>query len=165
MEGLGIHQPRREAPLNHNTFNTSTEHVVASILGEVALDPLYHDATMESGQTSGREHKADIYSAYYVEAVPEFMMDRQRKMDRASQIRHWMNIPPCARSHTALGKQYFCNNILIRYQAIKKNLPEKSDGCTTKKTFTLQHALQCKVGGIVIFRLNKVRDSLAPMTT
>ena len=63
MAVLGIHQPRIEAPLNHNTSTASTAHAVAAILGVVDFGPLYHDAAMTAGHTSDRSHKADIYNA------------------------------------------------------------------------------------------------------
>ena len=45
------------------------------------------------------------------------------------------------------------------------DIPDKYDGCAPRKLFTLQHSLQCKVGGLVTGRHNKVRDSLALMAT
>ena len=38
------------------------------------------------------------------------------------------------------------------------HLPKTCDGCTHQ--FTLQHALGCKKGGLVIFRHNEIRDEL-----
>ena len=87
------------------TYRVSTAHAVADILGGVAFNPLSHDATMTSVQTSDIVHKVDIYSARYVEAILEFRMDSQRSIERASQVVHWMNILPCARSHRALGEK------------------------------------------------------------
>ena len=66
---------------------------MATILGEVAYDHLYHDTTMYSGQTYDRAHKSYIYSTHYVEATLEFTMDRQIAMERACKVGHWMNPP------------------------------------------------------------------------
>ena len=76
MERLGIQQPSREATPNQNISRASTAHAVASILGEVALDQLYHDMTMKSGQNPGRAHRAVTYGAKYAEFTPELTMDR-----------------------------------------------------------------------------------------
>ena len=57
MVVLGIHQPRREAPINHKISRASTAHAVVTILGEVDFDPLSNDAAMASIQKFGREHK------------------------------------------------------------------------------------------------------------
>ena len=40
-------------------------------------------------------------------------------------------------------------------------IPIKCDGCSAN--FTLQYALDCKTGGLVIQRHNKVRDCLGDM--
>ena len=66
VEGLLINQPIIEAPLNHNTSRAFTEYEVVAIMVEVALYPLSHYETIESGQTTGRVHMADIYSYHYV---------------------------------------------------------------------------------------------------
>ena len=62
----------KEASLNHNTSRARTTHAVTSIPGEVNFDPSSHDANMISGQTIVSAHKADIYSAHYVESTSEF---------------------------------------------------------------------------------------------
>ena len=77
MTVMGTNEPIIEAPLNHNTSRNNNVHVVAAILEEVAFNPLSHDATMTSDQTSGRVHKAEIYSVQYMEAMLGLTMDRQ----------------------------------------------------------------------------------------
>ena len=86
MSGLGIYQPRRESPPNHNIYRSSTPHTVTDILGEVDFRPLFHDATMISVQVSVRSQKVDKYGAQYVEFMSEFDVDRRIEMDRSSQL-------------------------------------------------------------------------------
>ena len=80
MSGPVIHQPRREAPLNHNTSRAINAHAVEDILGRVDLNILSHDETMTSGHKYGRAHKSDTYRTKYLESTPEFTMDSQREM-------------------------------------------------------------------------------------
>ena len=94
MAGLGIHQPRRDTPLNQNTSREITAHAVTAILGEVAFNPLPHDANMTSDQTYGRAHDTEIYVTHYVEAMLEFTIHRQRKMEISSKVGHCINTPP-----------------------------------------------------------------------
>jgi hypothetical protein len=46
----------------------------------------------------------------------------------------------------------------MRYGIAPPDLPASCDGCEAR--FTLQHALGCKKGGLVIFCHNKIRDEL-----
>ena len=46
----------------------------------------------------------------------------------------------------------------MRYGITLPDLPDVCDGC--EACFTLQHALGCKKGGLVIFRHNEIRDEL-----
>ena len=163
MTGLVIHHFRKEVPLNHITYRVSTAHALTAILGEVDFNPLSHNMTMISGQTFFKARNADAYGAQYMESTSEFTVYRHRSMVQESQMGNWFNILPRTQSLTDLGKQEFCNKVLIHYQAIPKELQEKCDGCATNKPLTLKHALQCKVGGLVTGRHKGVYKSLSLM--
>jgi hypothetical protein len=64
---------------------------------------------------------------------------------------------------TELSTEEFCDAITIRYGELPLNFPQKYDGYDAP--FTLQHALGCKKGGLVILRHNEVCDKLAHLTT
>jgi hypothetical protein len=57
----------------------------------------------------------------------------------------------------------FHDVITIHYGELPSNFPQKCDGCDAP--FTLQHALSCKKGGLVIIRHNEVQDKLAHLAT
>jgi hypothetical protein len=61
-----------------------------------------------------------------------------------------------------LGTHKFRDTISMRYGDAPPDLPVRCAGCNA--TFTLQHALACKKGGLVIFYHNKIRDELVNMT-
>ena len=68
-------------------------------------------------------------------------------MEIKIQVGHWINIFTRVQSQMALDKQEFFNNVLLRYQVIPNNLPDKFDVCVTNKPFKLQHSIQFKLGG------------------
>ena len=65
---------------------------------------------------------------------------------------------PLEGCHFVLAPVQFRDGLAIRQPSC---IPIKYDGCSAN--FTLQHALDCKTGGLVIQRHNKVRDCLGDM--
>ena len=88
-----------------------------------------------------------------------FSEGRTRSLERAKEAGKWLSVLPQARNDTVLGETEFRDNLLLRYRCTPTNLPKKCDGCD--KSFSLQHALQCKLGGLILARRNEVRDALS----
>ena len=57
----------------------------------------------------------------------------------------------------------FRDALAIRYHQPLSKLPADCDGCGG--VFTLQHALDCKKGGLIIQRHNEVRDALGDLAS
>jgi hypothetical protein len=66
----------------------------------------------------------------------------------------WLSVLPSIVNGMELSAEEFYDALTIRYNELPSNFPHKCDGCDAH--FTLQHALGCKKGGIVIFCQNKV---------
>eukprot|EP00957_Ditylum_brightwellii_P086941 6617413-Ditylum_brightwellii.AAC.1 len=62
-----------------------------------------------------------------------------------------------------LGKDEFRDMILYRYRITPKNLPEICDGCG--KQHSLQHALQCRTGGLILGCHGNACDDLGHVST
>eukprot|EP00957_Ditylum_brightwellii_P173690 13224539-Ditylum_brightwellii.AAC.1 len=62
-----------------------------------------------------------------------------------------------------LSKDEFRNQVLIYYAIMPKDLPNVCDGCGNQHS--LQHALQCKIGGLIGGQHNKVQDDLGLVGT
>ena len=60
----------------------------------------------------------------------------------------WLNVVPLESCHFDLVPSQFRDGLAIPYQRQHSCLPTKCDGCNAN--FTLQHALDCKTGGLVI---------------
>ena len=72
----------------------------------------------------------------------------------------WLTALPISRQGFALSKQEFCDALYIRYGFQLKRLPSN---CVCGATFSVEHAMTCRLGGYVIRRHNDVRDTLACM--
>ena len=71
---------------------------------------------------------------------------------------NWLTVLPVARHHFNLSPTEFCDALALHYQRPSFRMPAYCDGCGA--TFSLEHALDCKKGGLVTQRYNEVRDAL-----
>ena len=69
----------------------------------------------------------------------------------------WLTTLPLQSCHFDLAPVQFS------YLRHPSNLPAKCDGC--RANFTLQHALDCKKGGLVILRHNEIRDCIGELAS
>ena len=63
-----------------------------------------------------------------------------------------------ATCHFDMAPAQFRDGLAIRYMRDSTDLPSKCYGCGA--SLTMQHALDCKVGGLVIQRHNEIRDCI-----
>ena len=66
-----------------------------------------------------------------------------------------------SQDHFDLTAQEFCDALALRYQKPLLNVPSNCDGCGSP--FTLDHALICRKGGLIIQRHNEVRDAVGDL--
>jgi hypothetical protein len=74
----------------------------------------------------------------------------------------WLSVPPSTVNGTELSAQEFHDALSMRYREAPPDLPASCDGCGA--LFTLQHALECKCGGLVIFCHNEIKEELVHMS-
>ena len=85
---------------------------------------------------------------------------RKRAIKRAicGKTSAWLAVLPLATCHFDLAPAQFRDGLVISYMCDSTDLPSKCDGCGA--SLTMQHALDCKVGGLVIQRHNEIRGCI-----
>jgi hypothetical protein len=74
----------------------------------------------------------------------------------------WLSVSPTTTMNgTELSVQEFRDALLVRFDKMPTYLPTHCDGCY--KPFDLHHRLECKKGGIVICRHNKINNELVAL--
>eukprot|EP00957_Ditylum_brightwellii_P019330 1458794-Ditylum_brightwellii.AAC.1 len=73
-----------------------------------------------------------------------------RKLKRGRTTGAWLTIMPNRLNGTELSTEAFRDNLRLRYGYIPLHLSCTCDGCSAK--FTVQHALSCPKGGLVLIR-------------
>jgi len=59
-----------------------------------------------------------------------------------------------------LSSTEFRDALMLRYARVPSNLPTSCDGRGESKKFDVNHALDCKKGGLVTARHDEIRDEL-----
>jgi len=71
----------------------------------------------------------------------------------------WLSVIPLEGHHFDLSPQEFKDTLALHYKKPLLNLPPSCDGCGA--FFTVEHALNCRVGGLVGQRHNEVRGAVS----
>ena len=104
------------------------------------------------------EYWSRIEAAYKVKfksEVDQFPQDTQRplKLDAGSAS--------CLRSLAVqLYLREFRDDLMLRYARVPSNIPTSYDSCVEFKKFDVNHALDCKKGGLVTARHDGIHDEL-----
>eukprot|EP00957_Ditylum_brightwellii_P118001 8999975-Ditylum_brightwellii.AAC.1 len=72
-------------------------------------------------------------------------------------MNNWLMVVLHTANNTILNKEEFGDQALMRYLITPNGLPTI---CACDKRHTLNHALQCKIDGLIGERHNKARDDL-----
>ena len=76
---------------------------------------------------------------------------------------NWLTVLPVARHHFDLSTTKFSDTLALCHHQPSVRMPAHCDGCGA--TFSLEHALDCKKGGLVTQRHNEVRDALGDIAS
>ena len=78
-----------------------------------------------------------------------------RRITRSKECGSWLTTMPDTLNGTDLEADEFRDALRLRYGLAPTNLPQQCEGCGAK--FTVEHALSCKKGGMVLARHNDLK--------
>jgi len=100
------------------------------------------------------------YKAKFKSEVDQVPQDTQRTLKRANKTGRLLSVMPSHVGGTILPSTEFRDDLMLRYARVSSNLPTSCDGCGESEKFDVNHALDCKKGGLVTARHDKIRDEL-----
>ena len=116
--------------------------------------------TLRAARKHHVKSKEETYRSVLDSILMQFTPKRKRAIKRAisGKTSAWLSVLPLATCHFDLSPAQFRDGLAVRYMRDPTDLPSKCDGCGA--SLTMQHALDCKVGGLVIQRHNEIRDCI-----
>lgn len=158
--GLAIPDPTVTANDNYMTSSLVCGHLVQAIRtdSEVTFSSVDHKSTRSSTIAEIRKRKTEEEKGILEDICSKLDPDTARTIKRGALCGQWLSVLPSTVNGTELSPQEFRDNLLLRYARSPGDLPERCDGCD--KLFTVQHALDCKSGGLIIQRHNEIQAEL-----
>ena len=97
--------------------------------------------------------------------MQSFDDDRKRAIQRAvdGKTSMWLTVMPVAHHHFDLSSIEFRDALALRYHRPLLNMPAFCDGCGSQSS--MEHALDCSIGDLVIQRHNEIRDALGDLAS
>eukprot|EP00731_Ephydatia_muelleri_P023460 Em0015g1043a len=164
LGGLGIPEPTTTS----DTEYTASRSVCKPLYNLILLhDSSYPTEAIEQQVEAKKEvHSLKLKhsqgSAFNLR--PQLANSTQRSMDLAQEkgASNWLTTLPIDENGFTLHKGAFRDAIALRYGWLPSNIPST---CTCGKSFTVEHALSCPLGGFPSIRHNEIRDLTANLMT
>ena len=152
--GLGISDPTATC----DDAYTSSVSMVATLVDALETNELF-DLTAYRKEAGGARRRAKMDKDHdnairKAELLEAFAPDAKRCMERASKTGGWLSLIPNRLNGTTLSADEFVDNVRLRYHLNPHDLAPQCSGCGA--AFNVDHALSCKVGGLVTARHNEV---------
>ena len=106
-----------------------------------------------------------IFNDEFCQLLPLFDSLQQRAILQAkdSNISSWLSVLPLAFSQIDLSAQESRDGLALRYKKPLLSVPSVCDGCGAQ--FSIEHALDCRFGGLVSCRHNEVRNAFGDLAS
>jgi len=119
--------------------------------------------SIQFSRRSHQQYRQDFFAAY-TSVVGKFVCLRQRAIQRArDSYSTWLSVLPLRSHHFHLSVQEFHDALALHYWKPLLSLPAFCDGCGS--SFSVEHTVDCRVGGLAGQRHNEVRDAVCDLAT
>ncbi len=160
LGGLGIRDPVTTAAHEHRSSCKISEALTDAL---IAGSP--HSQGAEEAAKAAKKVQAAARFCADQNTLSELqkseanaVFDRRVALLQEKGSSSWITAIPLAEHDLFLHKRAFRDGLALRYGWQIPHLPER---CACGESFSLDHAMMCKVGGFPIFRHNLVRDFAA----
>ena len=159
--GLGIPVYQEICVSEYENSRRATELLRTKIVAQ--------DSQFEHNQVREREIEKEIKNAretthkLKLDSLRTKMNDEMKRANDLAQMKgasSWLTSLPLREEGFVLNKREFFDAVAMRYRWDMKRLPLN---CSCGKQFSMDHAIQCPLGGYVIRRHDQIRDLFASL--
>jgi hypothetical protein len=154
--GIAIRNPVDTAVHVHETSLRATSHLVTSMVDpEAYLNLEEHRECVTRWGQYGREERLKRERKFLdARGIDKPAVKRRDILAGAAGL--WLSVIPDRLNGNSLSAEEFRDNLRLRYNLLPLDMPQLCDGCGAP--MTVEHALCCKVGGLVHIRHDDVAD-------
>eukprot|EP00956_Cyclotella_meneghiniana_P042116 scaffold248361_cov42-Cyclotella_meneghiniana.AAC.1 len=152
--GLGIRNPVESAEALYDTSKNACEKLVEAIVSGRELCLAEHKQRVRMAGEFARNMRQMDEESVLERRGNDLGLREKWRLKRAASAGIWLSVPPNRFNGTVLSSEEFRDNLRLRYNLKPLGMPETCDGCG--KQMTVEHALSCKVGGLVHIRHDDV---------
>ena len=159
LGGLAICDPTSTGSSAYTTSRAATEVLQTAIKTGDAVCMADHEQHCSSVLRDARAHRTQREKTLLSSLLAEMPHDKRRTLKRITdgEASGWLTVLPLASEGFDLSGMQFRDQLALRYNHTPASFPKSCDGCGER--FSVQHALDCKNGGLVKQGHNDVRDS------
>eukprot|EP00923_Selenidium_pygospionis_P019153 GHVN01033520.1.p1 GENE.GHVN01033520.1~~GHVN01033520.1.p1 ORF type:complete len:376 (+),score=31.07 GHVN01033520.1:296-1423(+) len=163
--GLGVKTPAGGASDQLGASRIGTRHLSECCLSGTGFDKRTHQERMDAAKREHHQNALRKNKEQLEVILPQVESRTRRAIERAVEghTSSWLTAVPTAENQFDLSQTEFRDSIALRYHMPLAVTPENCDGCGAP--FSLDHALQCKTGGLVTKRHNEIRDALGDLAS
>jgi len=154
--GLGVYCSHYTAVFCFSASRDATQVIVQALHGLRSFEVDHH------GETVIHAHKDFVRQSelrndeFFSTLLPQFdgVCHRSMEQVKMNNLSGWLTVLPVSQDHYNLTAQECRDALTLRYQKPFLSVPSSCDGCGAP--FSLDHALICRKGGLIIQRHNEV---------
>ena len=156
--GIAIPNPITSAETNYRDSTLVCSHLIQALRGQEDFSPCKHRDTRSAVIRVCNERKEEEFESCFNEISQEWDVLKKRTITRGKETGTWLTLLPTFVNGTELSCHEWRDSFLLRYSLSPLGLPLKCDGCGGD--FSINHALKCKFGGLIILRHDEVKREL-----
>ena len=160
---MAIPNPVEAAPLLYQSSVEASSLLVEALHSGGSLNLKAHQTQVRQASKSAKKARLAAEKASLEELKRRASRRNRKRLERTPETGAFLTVRPSRRDGTELERDEFRDAALLRLGLTPKNLPNVCDGCSA--TFTVEHALTCKKGGLVIIRHNDCRDEFGDLSS